>query len=200
MADHFPGQYPEKQQPTASSQCITTTMVPMYAHTRTILVPVTTSYVLQPEVQYHSTTLARASYVFSVVTLMFAVLCLVPLICSLPAFVLSYFALFGTGNKEKRFARISIGLNVAAIIIMIMIIAASIAVPILSSSTGARASYSSYSRRYSTYRSCPSYYSSTYNTYCTAYSYYTTSSSCRYYSRYRYSHLRRYSRGRYCPN
>ena len=211
MADDCPEPYPEKQQPMAPPPyCQENSLKPlptgqyataaMYGQTRTIIIPVAASNVSQQAVGQQFTAIAKISYILSIMMLTFAAFSCIPLICNAPALILSCKALQGTGNKEKRYARISIGLNVAAITTMVII--ASIVTPVSIVSTGSRASYSSYLGRYyspttssyspttsSSYRSCPPYYSSTYGTYCTAYRYYTRS-SCSYYNRY----------GRYCPN
>lgn len=59
-------------------------------------------------------------------------LCLLPLICSMPAFILYAKALRNRGLKQKKLVRISVGLNVAAIVcgILTVIIVVSVSIPV----------------------------------------------------------------------
>ena len=59
-------------------------------------------------------------------------LCLLPLICSMPALILYSKALRNRGLKQKKLVRISAGLNVAAIVcgILIVIIVVSVSIPV----------------------------------------------------------------------
>lgn len=205
MAAHQPNQYliPQQQpkanpsQQSLENSAVQPLSLPQHATTPVMsappmAAPMTTATIYVPQSGENHSRIAWTVYLLARLTLICATLCVLPLICFVPALVLSWKALTSRGPKQKRIACISVGMSVAAILCGIIMLAIAVGLPLSIMTTTTPYPSRNYTptttSSYYTYCSCPSYYSCTYGAYCTPYSYSTTS-SCRYST----------SSGSYCP-
>ena len=122
----------------------------------------TTASVSPPE-ENHSR-IAICALVFSLCTLFTSGALIICLSFSIPALILAIVALGTRGRSQKTNAGISIGLNVAVVVLTVVLLVAVVTPAAVTAGT----------------RYCPSYYSSSYRTTCFPHSY-STRGSCTYY-------------------